>query len=271
MGSKSGFFVGCSGWSYGKWKGPFYPIDTKMKDMLHLYSEAFSAVEIDSTFYGIPSSETVKNWYASTVKGFVFCPKLPRLITHDKKLKHCESDLSVFMERIQGLKEKLGPILIQLPPWMTYDHHFNDLNEFVNILNDGNLFAMEFRDMSWFREDVLRILRERNIITVWADIPYVKPPPWITGNSIYLRLVGDRSIGEDKFGTVALDKGESIVYWANLLRRSEFEKAYIFANNHFEGFSPLTANKIMENLALEIPKWPNFMGGNNNSVQKTLF
>ncbi|OWP54149.1 MAG: hypothetical protein B2I18_02280 [Cuniculiplasma sp. C_DKE] len=261
--------LGCSGWSYRKWIGKFYPDGSQMNKLLAMYSKTFDCVEVDSTFYGTPTVDTLLSWYETTVKNFKFCPKLDRSITHVNLLTNIDDKLSLFTSRIKMLSDKLGPVLIQLPPCLKSDPVL--LQDFIEILPRHIEFAFEFRDNSWLNDRTESILQSYNIATAWSDSPFTRKLFWDTGNFIYLRLVGDRSIPEDSFGTVQRMKDGDITGWAEIIRKSEGKAAYIFANNHYEGFSPHTVDLFKEELGINRSAWPIYHTDDRKDRQTTLF
>jgi uncharacterized protein YecE (DUF72 family) len=175
--------VGCSGWSYEDWVGPFYPKDSKPKDFLKLYSSVFNTVEIDSSFYRIPNQAMVSQWKKNTPEDFLFCPKFPKKITHDLKLQNVSSILSFFYKTLAGLGDKLGPLVVQLPHSFKYEKGMPSLTNFVSELKSGFRHAIEFRHVSWFRQDVYKLLESKNPesenitrIKVSTDIPEIVTP-----------------------------------------------------------------------------------------------
>lgn len=267
------YLTGCSGWSYKSWVGPFYPKGTKAKDFLRLYSTVFDAVEIDSTFYSIPESSVVSNWYSSTGDHFTFTAKLPKTITHERKLINSGTQLSFFLESIGKLKEKLGCILVQMPHSFKYDHGFQNLGKFVKELPGDAKFAFEFRDPSWFTDDVYSLLSDAGMTLAWSDTPFAVSPDCITSKTGYLRLVGDRKIEESDFGKVQRDKSESLSFWGKKLsaRIMELEEVFIFSNNHYQGFGPATVNSMRKELGLEEVKWDASPRHELDSSQKSIF
>ncbi len=249
--------IGCSGWSYTGWVGSFYPPGTLAEDYLKLYSRVFDAVEIDSTFYGIPSPETVKKWYNAVPDGFIFAPKVPQEITHTPPGPRPDSIMSRFLEVINGLENKLGPILIQFPPSFRYPAGKEKLRDLMDALPGGYSFAVEFRHPSWFNDVTLSDLRSRKIVLAWSDTPFVEPQTNLTSKSIYLRLVGDRSIKESEFGNVTIRRSAQIQAWADRVKEKldEVQDFVVFVNNHFEGFSPSTANAFRSALGNPAKNW----------------
>lgn len=263
--------IGCSGWSYQGWVGPFYPPRTNQRDFLRLYSKVFDSVEIDSTFYSIPSASSVEKWFDSTPDSFLFCPKIPREITHENRLANADVLLEKFVERLRVLGPKIGMILIQLPPSLTYDEGFGSLKEFAGVLPEEFKFAIEFRHGSWFREDVFSTLESRHITLSWAETPYTKTPHVLTTEEVYLRLVGDRTIREEDFGHIQKDRVTEISGWADSLvkRKDDIKRAYVYSNNHFQGFAPGTVNILRKKLGL--PELSFRSMSEPDAGQKTLF
>ncbi|MBE9166651.1 DUF72 domain-containing protein [Pleurocapsales cyanobacterium LEGE 06147] len=146
------FYLGCAVWSYKGWVGNFYPSQSRSRDFLRLYSQRFTAVEGNTTFYAVPKAETVKRWVQETPSGFKFCPKLPKTITHQGLLKQSLPAALSFLERMKELGDRLGPILAQLPPNYS-PAYLEDLADFLTVLSENSLpIAVEVRHQSWFRE-----------------------------------------------------------------------------------------------------------------------
>ncbi len=237
--------VGCSGWGYDDWLGSFYPEGTAKSDYLSLYSKVFDAVEVDSSFYRAPGPAMTKQWHKSTPPGFLFAMKMPRRITHEKKLKSVAENLGWFYASAKELKEKAGPLVAQLPPSIKFDTHWTLMQEFVRSL-DVKAFAhaIEFRHKSWFREDVYSLLRDRNVAMVWTENQYLRSPSDVTADYVYLRMVGDREITE--FHEVQKDKGTEMRAWYKELDEAadSVKGAMVFFNNHYAGFGPGSVNEF---------------------------
>ncbi len=258
--------IGCSGWSYKDWEGVFYPKGLAAKDYLSYYSKVFDAVEIDSSFYRVPSQSRVNQWRSNTPNWFVFSPKLSKKITHEKKLKETESSLVYFYSVLSKLKDKLGPIAIQLPPSIKLSTHEEVMKDFISKLSPEFRHAIEFRHKSWFTPDVYSLLRKNNIAMIWSLNQYVETPPEITADFIYVRMVGDREITE--FTGIQKDKSEDMKRWATAVmeKSSKFEDGYVFFNNHFAGFSPESANEFRRLLGMMELDWKA-----QGTGQQTLF
>jgi uncharacterized protein YecE (DUF72 family) len=258
--------IGCSGWSYKDWLGPFYPGKLQPKDYLKFYSKVFNCVEIDSSFYRVPNAFMIGQWKNSTPKDFLFCPKLPRKITHENKLKDSESRLIYFYSMLSRLDSKLGPIVVQLPPSIKLATHLETLKGFLPLLNPSFRHAIEFRHKSWFVPEVYRLLEKEKVAMVWSLNQYIETPPEITSDFIYLRLVGDREITD--FSGIQKDRSVQMGRWAEVIRdkTDAFESGFIFFNNHFAGFGPESANEFRRLLGLMRREWTESQGS-----QQTLF
>lgn len=245
-------YVGTMGWGYEDWAGPFYPAETTPREGIALYARAFDAVEIDSTFYGTPRETVVRHWRAATPDHFVFCPKVPRLITHDQGLIDVAAPLRRFVEVMSLLGPKRGPMLLQMPPSFTRAE-LPALTAFLPLLREFNdpgvRFAIEFRHRSLIGPDVSALLLEHNVALVSAD--YVGMPRQFTATAdiAYLRLIGKHG-AFDKHDKPYADRSEDVDRWAQVLRTNQslFRAAYVFCNNDFEGYSPSTANKFKARL-----------------------
>src|SRR5947199_3010669 len=155
--------IGCSGWSYQDWVGPFYPKDAKPADYLRMYSQVFDAVEIDSSYYRTPSPFMVSNWKRVTPEGFLFTAKFPKKITHELKLRDSQAQLERFYKAMSELREKLGALVIQLPPSFNYKKDKEALETFLGQTDKRYVHAIEFRNKSWFKPDIYKLLESSNV------------------------------------------------------------------------------------------------------------
>ena len=265
--------IGCSGWSYGAWVGPFYPKGSGSSDFLRLYSKVFDTVEIDSSFYGIPNRNTVMKWGESTPENFLFAPKFPGDITHKHGLNVDPLMVYDFIDPLKALGKKLGPMLVQLPAKITYQNSMDTLRKFLEILPEDTRFAIEFRNESWFRKEVYKLLESYSISMAWSDIPMTKVPTIMTADFIYLRLVGDRTIASNDFGTVRIDRNESIIKWAEEInnKKNGTKNAFVFSNNHYQGFSPETVNIFRKAMNMETIDWLSVIRSYAPENQRKLF
>jgi uncharacterized protein YecE (DUF72 family) len=258
--------VGCSGWSYKEWLGPFYPTELRPKDYLKFYSKVFNCVEIDSSFYRVPNAFMINQWRANTPSDFLFSPKLPKKITHEKKLANSESQLLYFYSVVSKLGNKLGPIAIQLPPSVKMSTHFETLKDFLTHIDPAFQHAIEFRHKSWFNPEVYELLGKNNVAMIWSLNQYLETPPELTTDYFYLRLVGDREITD--FSSTQRDRTKEMGRWAQTVRekQDDFERGFIFFNNHFAGFSPESAQEFRRLLGLIEVNWKD-----EGTQQRTLF
>jgi len=257
--------IGCSGWSYKDWVGPFYPKELQPRDYLKHYSRIFNCVEIDSSFYRVPNAFMISQWKASTPPGFLFSPKLPKKITHENKLSNSESSLLYFYSVVSKLGDKLGPIAIQLPPSIKVSTHLEAMKDFLSLLDPRFKHAIEFRHKSWFTPETYGLLKKNNAAMIWSLNQYVETPPEITSDFVYLRLVGDREITE--FSGIQKDRGGDMKRWAKTVegKSEDFDSGYVFFNNHFAGFGPESANEFRRLLGLVELEW------RPQGSQQTLF
>jgi uncharacterized protein YecE (DUF72 family) len=249
-------YVGCSGWSYTSWQGPFYPLSLENRAWLPYYSQLLNYVEIDSTFYSIPSEFMVKNWERRTPDNFRFTAKFPKVITHDKRFKNVEKELSFFYERMEPLKDKLLALLIQLPPSYELKEGLEDLKSYDFFFDDTFRYAVEVRHPSWFSDLAYNFFRNSNISLVWSQMDRLQTPPVVTSDFVYLRLIGDRRLAEDQFGKIQIDRTEEIKRWTQKMkdiRREEkdVKVGIVAANNHYGGYGPGTVNMFREMMEME--------------------
>lgn len=164
--------IGTQGWNYDDWLGSFYPRGTRAADYLDLYVKVFDTVEIDSSFYAIPSEASIQSWYKRAPAGFTYSLKLPQEITHHNRLQNSEEVLARFCERVRDLQEKLALILIQMPPDFS-PRSLPALEKFLPLLPKDLRFAIEFRDQHWLQDDVgeyvLEILRSNQTALALID------------------------------------------------------------------------------------------------------
>ena len=258
------FRIGCSGWSYTSWTGPFYPPNLENSDWLRFYSQIFDYVEIDSTFYRIPNEFMVKNWAKRTPDNFRFTAKFPKVITHDKQLVDVEDEVGLFLNNMEPLQEKTLALLIQLPPSMEIMHGLEGLRNLLPLLDDRFRYAVEVRHHSWFQDLAYNFFVNNNLCMVWSQLARIRTPPIVTSDFLYVRFIGDRSIDEKDFGRIQKDRVFEMDKWAEEIKKVETEKgrgrkevslAMIAANNHYAGFGPGTANLFRKMVGLSELSW----------------
>ena len=258
------FFIGCSGWSYTAWKGPFYPPNLESSEWLRYYSQIFDYVEIDSSFYKIPNQFMVKNWDRKTPDNFRFAAKFPKIITHDKRLVDVKEEMELFLKVMEPLREKTLALLIQLPPSMEITPGLEGLRQLVPLLDNKFRYAVEVRHQSWFQDLAYNFFANNNLCMVWSQLAGIRTPPIVTTDFLYVRFIGDRSIDENNFGKIQKDRVLEMSKWARRVKRVEEEKkkenkelslAMIAANNHYAGFGPGTANMFRKMIGLSEITW----------------
>jgi uncharacterized protein YecE (DUF72 family) len=181
-------WIGCSGWNYRHWRGCFYPEDVPVRRYFEFYARHFDTVEINNTFYRLPADETFKAWQSQAPHHFMYSVKANRYLTHVKRLKDARDPLKRFLGGARLLKDRLGPILYQLPPrW-----HFNGerLQKFLEWLPRDLLHVFEFRDQSWLSSEVLELLERHRACFCVHDFPGLKVPRKVVGPAAYIRFHG---------------------------------------------------------------------------------
>jgi uncharacterized protein YecE (DUF72 family) len=255
------FYIGCSGWSYSAWKGPFYPLNLESSEWLRYYSQIFDYVEIDSSFYRIPNQFMVKNWFSKTSDNFRFTAKFPKIITHDKHLVDVNKEVDVFLKNTEPLHKKTLALLIQLPPSMEIMPGLEGLRNLVPLLDNKFRYAVEVRHQSWFQDLAYNFFADNNICMVWSQLAGIRTPPIVTTDFIYVRFIGDRTIDEKDFGNIQKDRVSEMRKWARRVKKVEEENkqlnlAIVASNNHYAGFGPGTANMFRKMVGLSELSWP---------------
>jgi uncharacterized protein YecE (DUF72 family) len=198
MNSSNRILVGTSGFAYKEWKGIFYPEDLPAKKYLSYYAQHFSTTEVNNTFYRMPTAKLCEGWYAEVPDDFSFTLKLSQRITHFKRLRNVDDEMGFFLDSAAGLKEKLGPILVQLPPNFKKDTEV--LEGFLNKFASKGKLAFEFRHESWFADDVYDLLRQHKTTLGVVEKEQGEGPDTpreVTGSLVYMRLrKGDYSAEE---------------------------------------------------------------------------
>jgi uncharacterized protein YecE (DUF72 family) len=228
-------FVGTSGYNYPEWRGTFYPEKFSTDKMLAYYAERFPTVEINYTFYRVPTEKLLAGWAAGTPEHFTFTLKAPRRITHDAKLERVEELTLSFCKIARTLGSKLGVLLFQLPP--TLKKNTEALRNFAELIPEDLRAAFEFRHASWFDTDVFDVLRGRNLALCVADSEKMSAPVEITADYAYFRL---RDEGYQQ---------EDIERWAGIIRSLERAKnSYVYFKHEEQGLGPEFAKRLMASL-----------------------
>ena len=263
------FYLGCAVWSFAGWVGNLYPTQSRGQDFLRLYSQRFTTVEGNTTFYAVPSPQTIQRWVEQTPPGFKFCPKFPRTISHGGLLQPAIADAMSFLERMAGLGDRLGTVFLQLPP--SYSPlYFADLQQFLTGIQQRNLsLAVEVRHLDWFKPEagdrLNQILAKLNIARVLLDTrpiynapedpqkhsrrrkPQVPLQPVVTGDCGFVRFIShpQREYNESYLQTWI----PQLASWLE-----EGKKIYFFVHCPLEEYSPDTAKYLQ--LQLEAQNVP---------------
>lgn len=246
--------IGTSSWSSKDWVGPFYPPGTRPERFIEHYATRFDTVEIDATFYRMPTSRNVSAWRSRTPDGFRFAVKTPRSITHDKVLVDADDEMRIFLDIIAGLGERLGPILLQFPYFnkkaFACPAPFLDrLDTFLAKLPKELPFAVEVRNKPWV-SPALALCKQHRVALAFIEQAWMpKAHEWgkrldeLPTSFAYVRWLGDHKAIEELTSTwnkLVIDKTDILKSWAGVIRgiREKNVKVFGFFNNHFAGYGP---------------------------------
>ena len=247
------------------WEKSFYPPGLKKAGYLGFYAEQFNSVEVDATFYRIPSEKTVHGWYEQTPENFVFACKIPQSITHESCLIDCDEQLHAFVNVMSGLQQKLGPMLFQFPyfnkkVFARPAEFLQRLRAFQPKLPSEFRFAVEIRNKAWVRPELLDLLRKHKVAFTLIDHPWMSRPSElmrhgdiVTADFAYVRLLGDRYAIEELTKTwdkTVVDRHRELMEWSEVVDQllARDLKVYTYVNNHFAGHSPETMRQFVEML-----------------------
>ena len=263
-------YLGTTSWSNEDWEGLIYPEGCAAVDYIEHYAKVFRSVEIDSTWYRVPTAKAVEGWLRRTPEAFRFTAKVPRVISHEKGLVDCMGEMEEFLYAMEPLGERLGPLLMQFP-YVGQDAHENEhgsefigrLEKFLPQLPTGEFrFAVEVRNGRWLREGLVELLRRHGVALVLNNY-YTMPELGetrrridpLTADFLYVRFLGDRK-KMDEYVEGLIERGEQERHWDRLVldRRAETEnwavqmremvgqeperEVYAFFNNHYAGYAP---------------------------------
>jgi uncharacterized protein YecE (DUF72 family) len=229
--------IGCSGWSYRDWQGRFYPHGLRSHDHLAYYSKRFNTVEVNMTFYRFPTAKAVLGWREATPDGFMFAVKMNRVITHYRRLRNVGRYVASFMGSIAPLGDKLGPVLIQLPPDLSPDHDL--LERFLDLLPRDGAYAIEFRDRSWLTSRTYGILDENDVATVLTDPPGPPSDVRMTSDLCYVRWHG-RGSPSYRYTRAELEG------WADFLQELPVGRVFGYFNNDVGAAAPHNARTLQD-------------------------
>jgi uncharacterized protein YecE (DUF72 family) len=235
--------IGTSGWIYKHWRGRFYPADLPSARWFDFYRHSFDTVEVNNTFYRLPPAEVFVAWRRQAPPGFTYAIKASRFLTHHKKLKDAQEPLENILVRARLLGPRLGPVLYQLPPrW-----HCNPkrLREFIGLLPYDIRHVFEFRDASWYREEIRELLAETGMSFCIHNLRGLPCPVWVTGAIAYLRFHGPTEVAyAGRYGRAHL-RG-----WAERLEeiRQAGRDVYVYFNNDDSAQAVTNARELREML-----------------------
>jgi uncharacterized protein YecE (DUF72 family) len=232
--------VGTSGWTYDGWRGRFYPEDVARKDWLGWYAGNFSTTEINGSFYRTPSLEAVRAWREVTPKGFLFSWKASKFITHWKRLlPTAQNSLELLESRFAILGPKCGPVLFQLPARFKADTQ--RLADFLAMLRNRRRYAFEFRDKSWYSDEIFELLQKHKIALCISD-HHGAPSPWIaTARHVYVRGHGPTGRYKGSYSDATLGKwAQRIAGW-----HGEGRGVYVYFDNDQKSAAPKDARRLL--------------------------
>jgi uncharacterized protein YecE (DUF72 family) len=225
------YWVGTSGYNYQEWKGSFYPDDLSDKKMLAFYGEHFTSVEINYTFYRMPTNRILANWAAEVPEDFRFTLKAPRRITHDQRLRSVEDTTASFCSIAKTLGPKLGPLLFQLPPHMKKDVEL--LEVFLHELPTGLQPVVEFRHASWLSDDTYEVLKRFGVALCVADSEERTTPLEVTTDFGYLRL---RRTDYDE---------AALADWGARIAAAGWNEIFVYFKHEEQGAGPAYAKQFL--------------------------
>lgn len=257
----SDLLAGTSSWTKPEWAARFYPRGAAARQPLPYYATRFRTVEIDATWHRCPPLSWVEGWREKTPEGFVFAAKIPKAITHEKRLRDCEDELRFFLTIMRGLGSRLGPILFQLPRFGSRE--LPDLDAFLarlepclSLLPADLRFAVEVRNPEWLRAPLFDLLHAHRVALVWCDDPKMPMPrEWqalpgaLTTDFLYIRLLGEhRAEGEPVAAPAEVDRHDDVQEWVKLVEAvsGRVERTYVYATQRFAGYAPGTAQLVQE-------------------------
>ena len=252
--------IGTAGWDYKDWIGPFYPKNIERSLELEFLSKYFDLVEINNTFYNLPSINMVENWNKRVPQNFRFIVKVWQKISHNLNDLDIDSHIYEFFTRLSPLKNKVIGFLIQFPPWFKFsEKHLEQIISLLKEIPGENRYFIELRDNSWFKSEILAKFINKRIILVTTYKPNLEP--FYLQNQIYyyIRLIGDRKL--TKFNRVQREQKDSINDLNENIQKirisPEIYEIFIIVNNHFAGYAPESVNNLKQKFGLTYRNFTN--------------
>jgi len=231
--------IGCSGFHYRDWKGPFYPADLPQRKWFDFYCEHFRTLELNVTFYRFPRLPFLQNWYQKSPADFRFAVKAPRAVTHYKKFNDATDFITSFYDTINnGLQEKLGPVLFQLPPGYSYEEE--RLQKIVSSLNPSFKNVLEFRHVSWWRDDVYKILADHQITFCGMSHPLLPDDVIQNTDTIYYRFHGVPTLYRSRYSIEFLQKVVD-----SIGKNGNVKEAWCYFNNDYDAIGVFNAEEMI--------------------------
>lgn len=246
--------IGTAGWDYKDWVGPFYPKQLEKTHYLPYFSKIFDIVEINSTFYNLPSESMVINWKNRVPENFRFVVKVWQKITHNLNEADLDLNINNFFSTLSLLNAKIKFFLLQFPPWFKYtENHLRKLKALIKEIPSEYKYIIELRDNSWFNSEILsKFIDGKKIILGTTYKPNIIPYYLENQKNYYIRLIGDREI--TFFNRIQRDQKKSLSDLdKNIEKLMEIPNIYeifIIVNNHFAGFAPESVNELKKNWGL---------------------
>jgi uncharacterized protein YecE (DUF72 family) len=246
--------IGTAGWDYKDWVGPFYPKQLEKTRYLPYFSRFFDIVEINSTFYNLPTENMVINWKNRVPENFRFIVKVWQKITHNINEPDLEIYISQFFSLLSLLNEKVEYFLLQFPPWFKYsDSHLKKLRFLLKEIPSQFKYIIELRDNSWFYPDILfNFIDGKKIILGTTYKPHIFPFYLENQNVFYIRLIGDREI--TTFNKIQREQKTDLANLTlnieKLIKIPNISEIFIIVNNHFAGFAPESVNELKKQWGL---------------------
>jgi uncharacterized protein YecE (DUF72 family) len=235
--------IGTSGWHYAGWWGPFYPREVRKKDALDYYSTRFDSTELNAPFYRTPTEKAVENWFDTVPGDFRFAWKASKFITHWRRLNIDAHSMELLDSRVKLLRQKLGPVLFQLPPRMAVNRE--RLARFLDRLPKGRLHTFEFRHPSWYEKPVFELLSDHNAALCLSDHADAPAPLEVTADWVYIRNHGPSGRYHGSYSD------EQLAGWARNIRkwRRQGRGVWCFFDNDVKSAAPADAQRLKESLA----------------------
>lgn len=265
--------LGTSSWNFGDWKGTFYPTKLAAKHQLSYYASRFNTVEVNTSFYALPAPATLIQWTESVPPGFHFSLKVPRAITHEKRLRECEMDTRAYLDAVRSLGSMAAPCLLQLPPSLTRQNSGRVLANYLDWLSDnvGQIqVAVEVRSPDLMTEAFATFLAEREMALVLVDRSGAEDQfdVWLqlveSGKApkfVFIRWIGDADNGPQNYKAISQPRDGALGLWAKrvsmLVERGL--AVYGYMHNPYEGHSPESIRRLEERLVdnkIAKPEWP---------------